>query len=100
MYVLQLDAAEREYLLSLLTTQRESTARGLEIQLRGSDDVFGVVWWSEADIASQLSEETVPVTPENIQAIRESYYCRHIADRMIEHGWGQLEEAVSDLVQG
>lgn len=100
MYVLQLDATEREYLLSLLKTQLGSGARGLAAQLRSSDDVFGVVWWSEADIASRLSEQTVPATSENIQAIRESYYCRHIADRMIEHGWGQLEEAISGLVQG
>jgi hypothetical protein len=99
MYVLLLDATEREYLLSLLKTQRGATAKGLAAQLRSSDDVFGVVWWSEAHIALRLSEQTVPATPENIQAIRESYYCRHIADRMIEHGWSQLEEAISNLVQ-
>ena len=42
MYVLQLDSAERDYLLSLLNEQRTSAAAGLVAQLRRSDDVFGV----------------------------------------------------------
>jgi len=53
--------------------------------------------WSDDDIASQLREHAVPDTPENIRAVRESYYGRHIDDQMIEHGWGVLEEAVSEL---
>lgn len=99
MYILQLDGTEREYLLSVLETQRGPAARGLAAQLRRSDEVFGVVWWSEADIVSQLIEQAVPATSENVQTIRESYHCRHIADRMIEHGWGVLEEAASDLIE-
>jgi len=99
MYVLQLDSAQRDYLLSLLKKQRTSAATGLVAQLRRSDDVFGVVMWSNDDIASQLREQGVPNTPENIWAVRDSYNGRHIDDRMIEHGWGVLEESVWDLMQ-
>jgi len=91
MYVLQLDETERDYLFSLLKSQRGSIARALAAQLRNSQDVFGLVWWSEADIASKLTERSVPATPDNISVLYESYSCRHIAERMIEQGWSLLE---------
>jgi hypothetical protein len=97
MYVLWLDAAERDYLLSLLKKRRASTAEGLKSRLRSSDDVFGVVMWSDADIALQLQEQGVLDSPENIEAIRQSYYVRHVDDAMIERGWAALEQAVSEL---
>jgi hypothetical protein len=53
--------------------------------------------WSEDDIAWQLREQGVPDTAENIRAVRESYYGRHIDDQMVEHGWGVLGEAVREL---
>ena len=97
MYVLQLDSAQRDYLLSLLEEQRTSAATGLVAQLRSSDEAFGVVMWSNDDVASQLREQGVPGTPENIRTVRESYYGRHVADEMVEHGWGVLKESVSEL---
>ncbi len=97
MYVLQLDSTQRDYLLSLLKKRRASTAKELVAQLERSDDVFGVVMWSDDDIASQLREHAVTDTPENIRAVRESFHGRHIDDQLIEHGWGLLEEAVSEL---
>src|SRR5579872_2894421 len=97
MYILELESTQRDYLLSLLKEQRTSTATGLVAQLRGSDDVFGVATWSNDDIASKLKEHGVPDTPENIGAVRESYYARHIGDEMVEHGWGVLGEAVRQV---
>src|SRR5271157_1635403 len=97
MYVLQLDSAQRDYLLSLLREQRTPAAKGLVAQLRSSDDVFGVVMWSNDDIAFQLREQGAPDTLENIWAVRESYIGRHIDDQMVEHGWGVLKESVSEL---
>jgi len=97
MYVLQLDSAQRDYLLSLLREQRTSAATGLVAQLRSSDDVFGVVMWSNDDIASQLREQGAPDTPENIWAVRESYNGRHIDDQMVEQGWSVLKESVWEL---
>lgn len=99
MYVLQLDETERDYLFSLLKSQRQSIARALAAQLRNAEDVFGLVWWSEADIASKLMERSVPATPDNITAVYESHCCRHIAERMTEQGWSLLEDAVFELVQ-
>jgi len=100
MYVLRLDSAQRDYLLSILNRQRTPTAKGLVAQLRRSDDVFGVVMWSNDDIASQLREQSVPDTPENIRAVRESYIGRHIDDQMVGHGWCVLEESVRELGSG
>ena len=97
MYILELESTQRDYLLSLLKEQLTPTATGLVAQLRGSDDVFGVATWSDDDIASKLKEQDVPDTAENIWAVRESYYARHIGDEMVEHGWGVLEEAVWEL---
>lgn len=97
MYVLLLDSAQRDYLLSLLKEQRTSTGTGLVAQLRRSDDVFGVVMWNNDDVASQLREQGVPDTPENIWAVRDSYNGRHIDDRMIEYGWGVLQGSVWEL---
>ncbi len=97
MYVLQLDSAQREYLLSLLKEQPTSAAAILVAQLRRSDDVFGVVMWSNDDIASQLRQEGAADTPEDIWAVRESYIGRHIDDQMVEHGWCVLRESVSEL---
>ncbi|MFB3917742.1 MAG: hypothetical protein ACE14M_13500 [Terriglobales bacterium] len=97
MYVLQLEAAERNYLLSLLKRQPVSTARRLATRLRTADKVFGVAMWTDDDIASTLKEHDVPDTPENIRAVRNSFYARHIGDHMVEHGWGVLEEAVCQL---
>ncbi|MGB7556090.1 MAG: hypothetical protein WBM04_17080 [Candidatus Korobacteraceae bacterium] len=97
MYVLRLDSTQRDYLLFLLKKQLTFTATGLAEQLTSSENVFGVVMWSEDDIAWQLKEQAVPDTAENIRAVRESYYGRHIDDQMLEQGWGVLEEAVSEL---
>ncbi len=97
MYVLWLDGSERHYLLSLLKKQRASRAIQLAAQLRAAVDVFGVVMWSDGDIASMLREQGVPDTPDNVLAVRDSYYGRHMQDHMIEHGWTLLEDAVSGL---
>lgn len=97
MYVLQLDSAQRHYLLSLLKRQHTPVAGALVEQLRTSDDVFGVVMWSNDDIASQLTELGVPDTPENIRVVRESCKRRHIDDQMVEHGWSVLEESIREL---
>jgi hypothetical protein len=99
MYVLRIDPEERDYLLSLLEGRGEVTAETLAQQLRSLDDVFGVAMWCDADIASQLRAEGIPDTSENIEAVRESHYARHISDRMIEHGWEILELAASTLEQ-
>jgi hypothetical protein len=93
MYVLHLDSTQRDYLLSLLKKQLTFTATALVEQLTSSDNAFGVAMWSEDDIAWQLREQGVPDTAENIRAVRESYYGRHIDDQMVEHGWGVLGEA-------
>jgi hypothetical protein len=97
MYALQLDSTHRDYLLSLLQEQRTPEASGLVVQLRNSEDVFGMVMWSNDDIASQLREQGVPDSPENVWAVRESYIGRHIDDQMVEHGWGVLKESVCEL---
>jgi hypothetical protein len=97
MYVLQIDVAERNYLVSLLKKQLGFTAAGLAAQLTSSENVFGLVVWSDSDIASQLNKQGVQEIPENIRAVRESYHARHIDDQMTEHGWSVLEEAVSEL---
>jgi hypothetical protein len=97
MYVLQLDSTERAYLMSVLKRRRAPTATGLVAQLKSSDDVFGFVMWSDGDIASELNHQGLEETPQNIRAVRESYHARHIEDQMVEHGWGVLEEAISEL---
>ena len=97
MYVLHLDSTQRDYLLSLLKKQLTFTATAMVEQLTSSDNAFGVAMWSEDDIAWQLREQGVPDTAENIRAVRESYYGRHIDDQMVEHGWGVLGEAVREL---
>ena len=91
MYVLHLDSTQRDYLLSLLKKQLTFTATALVEQLTSSDNAFGVAMWSEDDIAWQLREQGVPDTAENIRAVRESYYGRHIDDQMVEHGWGSSD---------
>jgi hypothetical protein len=100
MYILEIDSTQRDYLLSLLKEQPTPAAAALVAQLGDSDDVFGVTMWSNDDIVSQLSEQGVPDTPENVSAVRESYYVRHIGDEMVAHGWGVLEEAVEQLTWG
>ncbi len=97
MYVLKLNETQRDYLLSLLKGHTTFTATALAAQLGTADDVFGVVTWSNDDIASQLRKQGMPWTPENIRAVRESYYGRHIDDQMVEHGWSVLREAVSEV---
>lgn len=97
MYTLQMDSVHRDYLLSLLQGQRTAEASDLLVQLQNSEDVFGVVMWSNDDIASELREQSVPDTPKNVLAVRESYIGRHIDDRMVEHGWDVLKESVWDL---
>jgi hypothetical protein len=97
MYVLQLEPTERNYLLALLKRRRERTAAALANRLRSSEDVFGVVMWSDSDIASQLNEEGVEDTADRIRVVRESYLARHIDERMVELGWDVLEQAVSEL---
>jgi hypothetical protein len=99
MYVLQIDVQQRDYLLSLLEGREGFAAAMLAEQLRSLDNVFGIVMWSDTDIASQLREDGLPDTRENINTVRQSYHARHISDRMIEHGWEVLEEAVSALAQ-
>jgi hypothetical protein len=94
MYVLQIDAQQRDYLISVLEGRDSYTAAILREQLTGLSDAFGIAMWTDLDVASQLQEEGLPDTPENIRAVRKSYSVRHISDRMIEHGWGVLEEAV------
>jgi len=97
MYVLQLTESERHFLLSLLNARRHPIAAELAAQLGSSEEVFGLVTWSDSDIASQLTEHGLRDLPENIRDVRNSYHIRHIGDSMIEHGWGVLEEAVSEL---
>jgi hypothetical protein len=97
MYVLRLDTTERDYLLSLLQTRRASAAKRLAADLKTADDVFGIVMWADDDIASTLREHDLPDTPQNIRAVRDSYYGRHIDDHMVEEGWRVLEEAVLQL---
>jgi len=97
MYVLQLSAEERDYLLSLLKTRRSPHARLLAGQLKTGDDVFGITMWCDDDIKSKLEECDVPATPENIEKVRHSYYGRHLEDLMIERGWVVLEDAVLEL---
>jgi len=97
MYVLQLEATERNYLLALLRRRRERTAAALATRLRSSEDVFGVVTWSDTDIASQLKEQGVKDTVDRIRVVRDSYLAQHIDERMVELGWGVLEQAVSEV---
>ncbi|HET9407974.1 MAG TPA: hypothetical protein VFO39_12115 [Candidatus Sulfotelmatobacter sp.] len=96
MYVLQLDEAERRYLLSFLRGRRGTAAR-LKEQLSSSEDCFGTVTWSDADIATELQNQGMPETAGNIRAIRTSYLGQHIDDEMIDSGWAVLEQAVTDL---
>ena len=97
MFVLQLNKTERDYLLSVLKKQRGLTSKQLLSQLRDADDVFGIAMWADDDIRTKLQEYEIPDTPQNIEAIRRSYYARHIDDLMVESGWTVLEHAVSEL---
>lgn len=95
--MLQLDAAERDYFISLLKSRQATIAKGLVARLRECEDVFGVVAWSDTDIADELIEQAVPDTPENIRAVRGSYHGRRIGDLMVDYGWNVLRDAVASL---
>jgi len=97
MYLLELDSTHREYLLFLLAKEGAPTAVNLAAQLKGSEDVFGVVMWTDRDIGEELQQQDVPKTRENILAVRDSYHVRHIGDQMVDHGWSVLREAVAEF---
>lgn len=60
-------------------------------------DAFGLAWWTDEDIKDALKEKDKKITDDNIAAIRGSWYARHIADTMIEAGWGNLWAAAEEL---
>jgi hypothetical protein len=98
MYVLQLDGDERDFLLSLLKSRSGVIGRKLSTKLRTTEDVFGVVMWTDDDIKSLLEQKNLPSTRENIARVRASYFGRHIDDQMVEHGWEVLEQGVLELM--
>src|SRR5262245_29803547 len=62
-----------------------------------ANDHFGCVHWSEEDLLSRLEELKIEATPEILDDIKSSYAVRHIADRMIEHGWEAIEQAIAEV---
>ena len=96
MYVLELNMKQRDYLLSLLDG-RAGMAAELAVRLKSAPDSFGVVMWTNEDIASALREYGLRDTNSNVRAVRASYQSRHMEDLTIEHGWSLLEDAVSTL---
>lgn len=99
MYVIQLDASEREYLISMLKTRRGPVALRLAERIKDSDEVFGLAMWTDSDIAVQFEEHALATTVENLEAVRSSYSAQHIGDLMIECGWSVLDQAVDTLIQ-
>jgi hypothetical protein len=97
MYVLQLDEEQRTLLLSVLEGTRNGMATELLNDLKAAERVFGIAYWSDADIESALKSQEVTGGEANIAAVRESRQVRNIADRMVERGWEVLQEAASQL---
>lgn len=97
MYIIDIDAVERNYLLSVLNGKRGVVATGLTTKLRETKESFGVVAWTDDDISAGLVEEGLEPTAENIKVVRQSYYARHVSDHMIKHGWNYLEQALLEL---
>jgi len=63
-------------------------------------DKFGAVVWCDDNIREALEEDGVPITDENVKAIRHSYDAYEIDTVMIEVGWDSLRSAVADLKAG
>lgn len=63
-----------------------------------TNDHFGCVHWTDEDLVTRLKELKVKATPELLDSIKSTYAVRHVADRMIERGWGVIEEAIADAI--
>jgi hypothetical protein len=61
-----------------------------------ANDHFGCVHWTDEDLVTRLRELKIHVTPEMIDSIKSSRTIRHIPDRMIEHGWEAIEQAITE----
>ena len=70
-------------------------AADISDRLAESQNCFGVVAWTNRDLAKLLRQINVPATKENIAFIRESYVGRHLEEYMIQHGWALLEQTVT-----
>jgi hypothetical protein len=70
---------------------------------RLSDDTnFGLAYWCDDDVRTALKRAGIDpdrVTDTEMESIRETYYCRHIDDVMVEHGWDAIEQAVQEVFE-
>jgi len=95
-----------EYIIRGITESQAKELRRILRQHRSlaslasqlSQNHFGVVIWSREDIRSKFVEaNSAQPTSKQIQAILDTYQCRHIDDRMVENGWEVIEDAIRDV---
>lgn len=61
---------------------------------------FGCVHWTDEDIEAKLKDLKIPKTLQIVRVAKNSYALRHISDRMIEHGWEVIEQAILEANKG
>lgn len=59
-------------------------------------NVFGLVWWSDADLIKALTNRGIKITDGMVEELR-SFVEPSINDRMIERGWAVIESAIDDM---
>lgn len=65
---------------------------------RKFDGWFGVVRWCDEDIVTKLVEMCIPITENNVAAVRrECENNTHFTDQMIEAGWEAIEYVIDGL---
>jgi len=70
----------------------------LWVNVKARNQVWGRAAWCDEDIEQALKERNIEPTPELIGAIANTWYCRHIADSMVERGWENIGFAIDDVM--
>jgi hypothetical protein len=66
------------------------------------DSKFGLVSWCDDDLRTAVERagrDPNQVTEAEMANVRETYYCRHIDDVMVEHGWDSIELALRETLE-
>jgi hypothetical protein len=63
------------------------------------DETWGRAAWSDVDIEERLKEQDIRPTKELVEEIRNTWYCRHIADSMVEEGWTNIDLAIDEVAR-
>ena len=76
---------------------RDNRVQELRAALEEECGSFGIVTWGDGDIVTALTERGIYPTPDNITAVRESYYVRHMDDEMTVIGWEAIHTAINTI---